>query len=363
MNSRTFLETDFNALGHNIAMYKSFLKPTTKMMAVVKAAGYGPGAVKIAQYFENCGLDYFAVAFTEEGIELRDAGITLPIIVFNPELEYFNKLLKYDLEPVIYDFGQFEKFASFNDSNFKIHLKLDSGMKRLGFSVSEIEKLNDTIAEFKNIKVVSIYSHLAASEELEKDNFTYNQIDVFSQMYHKIQSKLNYKPLKHILNSSGIVRFSSSQFDMVRLGIGMHSDDTSNTINNKLKAVHTLRTKISQIKTIKAGEGIGYGRKCIKKYNRKIAIIPIGYADGLIRLAGNSNYKVWIKDQFAPIVANISMDSCFIDITDLKNVKTGDSVEVFGKHAKIQDLAKAANTISYELFTRISSRVQRVYVE
>lgn len=363
MNSRTVLETDFNAISHNVAIYKSFLKPTTKMIAVIKAAGYGPGAIKVAQHFENCGLDYFAVAFTQEGIELRNAGITLPIIVFNPELEYYNHLLNYNLEPVFYDFHQFDRIKTDNIKELKIHLKLDSGMRRLGFLDSEIDKLNDTLTDFKSIKVISIFSHLAASEESKKDDFTKNQIELFSKMYQKIQTKLNYKPLKHILNSSGIVRFPSAQFDMVRLGIGMHSDDTSNTLNNKLKAVHTLKTQISQIKIIKANEGIGYGRKCIKNYDRKIAIIPVGYADGLIRLAGNSKYNVWLKNNFAPIVANISMDTCFIDITNIENVKIGDAVEVFGKHAKIQDLAEAANTISYEIFTRISSRVLRVYVK
>ena len=360
---RTVLETDFIALAHNVALYKSFLKPSTKLLAVVKASGYGPGAKKLAQYFQDNGVDYLAVAFTEEGVELRQIGITLPIIVFNPELEFFNDIIKYNLEPVFYTFYQFEKIKKENIANLKIHIKLDTGMRRLGFANNDINKLIETLAEFKNLKILSIYSHLAASEESEKDNFTNTQIELFSKMYQQIQSKLNYKPLKHILNSSGIVRFSSAQFDMVRLGIGMHSDDTSNTINNKLKAVHTLKTQVSQIKTIVAGEGIGYGRKCIKNYNRKIAIIPVGYADGLIRFAGNSKYKVWLKNNFAPIVANISMDTCFIDVTNIENVKIGDIVEIFGENAKIQNMAKAANTISYEIFTRISSRVKRVYIK
>lgn len=363
MFPRTILETDLSTLDNNLSVYKSFLKPSTKMMAVVKASGYGTSPVKLSQFFQDKNLEYLAVAFTHEGVQLRDAGITMPIMVFNPDISYYDQLLKYNLEPVIYDFSQFEKLESFNNSNFKIHIKIDSGMRRLGFVKTDLNLLLIKLREIKNIKVLSIFSHLAASEDAVKDEFTKTQIDLFSELYDKIQTELGYKPLKHILNSSGIVRFSEAQFDMVRLGIGMHSDDTSNILNDRLKPIHSLLTNISQIKTVEANEGVGYGRRCIKNYKRQIAILPVGYADGLIRIVGNNKYNVWLNGHFAPIIGNISMDTCFIDITNISNVKVGDTVEIFGKHANVEDLARAANTISYEIFSRISSRVKRVCVK
>ena len=362
MFPRTILETDFEALDNNVSVYKSLLKPSTKMMAVVKASGYGTSSIKLAQFFQEKKLDYLAVAFTDEGIVLRNAGVTMPIMVFNPDISYYSDLVKYKLEPVIYDFHQFDQLESFKNLNFNIHLKIDSGMKRLGFVKHEMNQLGKKLNGLNNIKVLSIFSHLAASEESVKDDFTNSQINLYSELFSEIESQLGYKPLKHILNSSGMVRFPEAQFDMVRLGIGMHSDDTSNILNNKLKAVHSLLTQVSQVKTIEANEGIGYGQRCIKNYKRKIAILPVGYADGLIRFVGNSKYKVWVNGHFASIVANISMDTCFIDITDINDVKVGDEVEIFGRHASVEDLAKAANTISYEIFSRVSSRVKRVYI-
>ncbi len=363
MISRTVLQTDFNALAHNVDVYKSFLNPSTKLCAVIKASGYGSSDVKLAEFYEERGVDFLAVAYTDEGIKLRKHGISSSILVFNPEINCFDDLIKYNLQPTFYDFSQFKKLEEYKNTNFKIHIKLDSGMHRLGFEKNQIDKLIGKITENRTIEVASVFSHLAASEDRHKNEFTNNQIKLFSQLYNKIQSKLSYKPLKHILNSAGIIHFPKAQFDMVRLGIGMHSDDISNTINDKLKAVHTLKTKIIQIKTILPNEGIGYGIGYIKNYTRRIAIIPLGYADGIFRLLGNGNYKVWIKGSFAPIVGNVSMDTCFIDITDLKNIKLGDSVEIFGKNAKIQNCASAANTISYEVLSRISPRVQRVFVK
>lgn len=363
MYSRTILETNFNNLAHNVRVYKSFLKPSTKLLAVVKASGYGAGGVELARFYQKFNADYLAVAFTEEGVELRKNGITIPILVFNPDIENFQDLIKYNLEPTIYDFQQFEKLTEFNTIEFKIHIKLDTGMHRLGFEEQQIKKLISKIKENKNLKVLSIFSHLAASEDKEIENFTNSQIDLFSVLYKEIQVGLGYKPIKHILNSSGIVRYPNAQFDMVRLGIGMHSDDTSGSITSQLKVVHTLKTKIVQIKTINPGEGVGYGVKYKKNYIRKIAIIPLGYADGLQRILGNNKYKIWVNNEFAPIVGTVSMDSCFIDITNIKNINIGDAVEVFGNHTKLQDISLAANTITYEIISGIAPRVKRVYID
>lgn len=361
MFHNTILETNLGAYTHNISLYKSFLKDGTKMMLVVKAFGYGTGAIRLSKHLERIGTDYLAVAFIDEGIELRKAGITTPILVFNPDLNYLKEILEYNIEPSIFDLSHFEMLEKFDTNNIKVHIKLDTGMKRLGFVSEEIDELIYWIKKL-NIKVLSIFSHLAVSEDEGKNDFTIQQIELFSELYDKISKEIGYKPIKHILNSSGIVKHSKYQFDMVRLGIGMHSDDMSGVISNKLRAVHTLKAPISQIKRVKANEGIGYGNRCKKGFDRKIAIIPIGYADGIHRQAGNSKYKVWINGSFAPIVGNINMDMSFIDISKLEDVGIGDMVEIFGEHAKITDLALAADTISYELLTRLSSRVKRIEI-
>ena len=362
MVSRTVLETNFNALEHNVNIYKSFLGRNTKFCAVIKATGYGSSAIELAKFYEQIGVDYLAVAYTYEGVELRENGITKPILVFNPEIDFFKILLEYNLEPTFYDFSQFEKFKECDIDELKIHLKLDTGMHRLGFEESQIDKLLQYLESNKKLKVASIFSHLAASEDKEMDNFTYKQILLFEKMYDKIQSVLSYNPMRHILNSAGIIRFPEAHFDMVRLGIGMHGDDTSDTISKKLKAVHTLKTKIIQIKLIKPGEGIGYGIRYKKNDIRKIAIIPLGYADGLFRLFGNKNNIAWVNGAKIPFVGNVSMDTCFIDVSSLENVKTGDEVEIFGSNISLQECARSVNTISYEILSRIAPRVRRVYV-
>ncbi len=358
---QTVLETDLEALTHNINVYRSFLNNDTKMMAVIKASGYGAGAIKLANHLQNIGVDYLSVAFIDEGIELRKAGIKLPVMVFNPDPEYLNEIYEYELEPVIYNFSQFDKIPV--EKKLKIHLKFDTGMKRLGFEPDDIPKLLGKLKKYGNLHIVSIFSHLAASNDEASDNFTKDQIHLFRQICNKIEKFLGYKPIKHILNSSGITRFPEYQFDMIRLGAGLHGIDTGGTISQRLIPVHSLKTGISQIKYVKAGEGIGYGRKCIKDHDRVIAIIPVGYADGLLRQAGNGNFKVWIDGDFVPVIADVNMDMSFIDITGLSGIKEGDRVEIFGEHAGITDLAKAGNTIFYEILSRISPRVKRVYFD
>ena len=358
---KTQLIIDFEALDHNINVYRSFLDKNTKVMAVVKASGYGAGAIKLAEHFQKIGIDYLSVAFIDEGIELRKAGIKLPVMIFNPDYDFLDEMINYDLEPVIYSFYQLEKVLDKGIESFKFHIKLDTGMKRLGFEPAEIDMLVKYLRDHRNYKVVSVFSHLAASNDPGKDDFTIRQMESFSSMYEKISGTLGYFPNKHILNSSGIVRFPQFQFDMVRLGSGMHGVDISHLISDKLEAVHILKTMISQIKHIKAGEGIGYGLKDRSDKERAVAIIPVGYADGLLRQAGNGRYKVWINGSYAPVIADVNMDMSFIDITGIDSVQPGDFVEVFGKNAKIEDLAFAGNTIFYEIISKISTRIKRIY--
>jgi len=355
----TVLETDLEALTHNINIYKSYLNKRTKLMAVIKASGYGAGAVKLANHLQNSGVDYLSVAFINEGIELRKAGIKLPVMVFNPDLDFLSEIVSFKLEPVIYKLSQFEKIPL--DRSLKIHLKFDTGMKRLGFESKDVPKLLNKLERFENLNVVSIFSHLAAANDENSTGFTKVQIRKFIGISNEIKNFLGYKPLMHILNSSGITGFPDYQFDMVRLGAGMHGIDPGHTIQQKLLPVHSLKTIISQIKYVKSGESIGYGRKCIKNHDRIIAIIPVGYADGLLRQAGNSNYMVWVDGNFVPVIADVNMDMSFIDITGLSYIKEGDRVEIFGEHTTITDLAKAGNTIFYEILSRISPRVKRVY--
>ncbi len=357
----TVLETDLKALTHNINVYKSYLKPKTKIMAVIKASGYGAGAVKLANHLQNSGVDYFSVAFIDEGIELRNSGITLPVMVFNPDMVFLNEIDKYHLEPVIYSFSQLDMIPL--KKSLSIHIKFDTGMKRLGFEDNDISKLIKKLEKFENLNIVSFFSHLAAANDNNSDEFTKNQILKFTKICSTMDDFLGYSPVRHILNSSGIVRFPQYQFDMVRLGAGLHGIDPGNSIQEKLISVHSLKTFISQIKYVKTGESIGYGRKCIKNHERIIAIIPVGYADGLLRQAGNGNYKVWIDGNFVPVIADVNMDMSFLDITGLPWIKKNDRVEIFGEHAKITALAKAGNTIFYEILSRISPRVKRIYID
>ncbi|MEZ4908361.1 MAG: bifunctional UDP-N-acetylmuramoyl-tripeptide:D-alanyl-D-alanine ligase/alanine racemase [Saprospiraceae bacterium] len=357
----TQLIIDFEALNNNISQYRSILSKTTKIMAVIKASGYGSGAIKMAEQLQKTGIDYLSVAFFNEAMELRKAGINLPIMVFNPDLNYLDEMIKYDIEPVVYSKLQLQYLEEYNYNSLKIHIKLDTGMKRLGFEQDEIDSLCNWLKERPEIKIMSVFSHLAASEEPDKDTFTEFQIKNFNNYFKKIATTIGYYPIKHILNSSGIVRFPQYQFDMVRLGSGMHGIDISDIISDKLEAVNTLQTKINQIKILKSGEGMGYGIKYKIDKERKIAIIPIGYADGIPRLAGNGNYHVFVNGTFVPIVANINMDMTFLDVSDVADVKIGDNVEVFGKNAKITDLAIAGQTIFYEILSKISTRIKRVY--
>ncbi|HXH19917.1 MAG TPA: bifunctional UDP-N-acetylmuramoyl-tripeptide:D-alanyl-D-alanine ligase/alanine racemase [Chitinophagales bacterium] len=364
---KTVLEIDLNALVHNLQVYQSLLKPETKVMAMVKAFSYGSGTFEIANVLQYHRVDYLSVAYTDEGVELRKGGILLPIMVMNPETRSFETMLRYNLEPELYSFSVAEKFYKTVEASGKtaypIHIKIDTGMHRLGFEPHEIHSLACMLKKMPLVKVQSAFSHLAASDEPQHDDFTRSQISRFSQACDELCAGLNYPVMRHILNSGGILRFPEAQFDMVRLGIGLYGVDTTGKIQEKLLQVSTLKSSVSQVKTVKAGESVGYSRSFVAKEQMRIATIGIGYADGIDRRLGNGRGSMSVRGQLAPTVGNICMDLCMIDVTHIPGVEEGDEVIIFGKELPIQNVASQAGTIPYEILTGISERVKRVYFQ
>lgn len=366
----TVLEINLNALTHNFKTYQSTLQKDTKIMCMVKAFAYGSGSCEVASTLQFNHADYLAVAYSDEGIELRKNGITLPIMVMNPEQRSFETMLLHHLEPDLYSHRIFDAFAEVfdlvhikNSAPFPVHIELETGMNRLGFNEDEIDFLIEKILHQKQLKIASIFSHLAASENPDEDKFTKQQIELFKKMAEKITAKLHYKPLLHILNSSGISRHTSAQLDMVRLGIGLYGIEGNAAMEKKLLPVNTLKTTISQIKHLKEGATIGYGRSDKAKKEMRIATIAIGYADGLSRKLSNGNFAMLVNGHLAPIIGRICMDMAMLDISKIENVKEGDEVIVFGTQPKLLQMAKAAETIPYEILTGISQRVKRVYFQ
>ncbi|MCK5823655.1 MAG: bifunctional UDP-N-acetylmuramoyl-tripeptide:D-alanyl-D-alanine ligase/alanine racemase [Bacteroidales bacterium] len=359
---RTVLEVNLNAIEQNLNFFRSKLRPETKIMAMVKAFSYGSGTFEIASLLQYQNINYLAAAYTDEGIELRKNQISLPIVIMNPEVNSFNLMIEYKLEPEIYNFRTLRAFHETliknNKKTYPIHIKLDTGMHRSGFDSNDIDDLINELKEYKNLKIKSIFSHLAASDEKIHDDFTNKQFSSFELMTSKIINEFDYPILRHILNSSGIERFPKNQYDMVRLGIGLYGISPSK--KNKLFNVSTLKSIIAQIRTVKKNETVGYGRKGKLDKDSKIATVPIGYADGLRRQLSNGVGKVLVNNQFAPIIGNICMDICMIDITKV-NAKEGDEVIFFGNDYPVTELAKQLNTIPYEILTSISNRVKRVY--
>jgi alanine racemase len=360
---RTVLEINMEALAHNLNFYRSKLKPGTKIMAMVKAFSYGSGGHEIAGWLEHHHVDYLGVAYADEGIALRKSGIGLPIMVMNPNFESFRSLIEYNLEPELYSFAaleQFNEIARQNSINaWPVHIKIDTGMKRLGFEAQDIPRLKESLKRLKAIKIKSIFSHLVASDEAAHDKFTNKQITEFKQISKQIAKVLPYDFMHHIVNSSGIERFPDAHFNMVRLGIGLYGISPKN--QDKLMNIGTLKTKISQIKTLKAGETVGYNRKGKSLKKTKIAVLPIGYADGLNRKLSNGNGGVFVKGKFAPYIGNICMDMSMIDLSGIE-ANESDEVIIFGQEIPITKLAEQIGTIPYELLTGISGRVKRVYL-
>lgn len=363
----TILEINLNALIHNINYYRSLIKPNTRMMAMVKAFSYGSGSFEIANVLQFHRVDYLSVAYADEGVELRKAGIMLPIMVMNPEEQSFDAILDYNLEPDIYCFRVLQQFSEalgrheLNEP-VNIHVELDTGMHRLGFEKEDLNELIIRIKNNKNIRIRSIFSHFVGSDEHSLDYYTHKQIKDFDTMSGQILSHFNYPILRHLANSAGITRFPEAQFDMVRLGIGLYGITSNEAEQRKIQNVSTLKTTISQIKNIKAGDTIGYNRRGVAEKDTRIATIPIGYADGLNRKLSNGIGNVMINGKSAPIIGNICMDMCMVNISDIQ-ANEGDEVIVFGDNHPIYNIAEAAGTIPYEILTSVSRRVKRVYFQ
>ncbi len=360
---RTVLEINLDALIHNLNYYRSKIHDRVKLMIMVKAAAYGNGSNEIASLLQFNHVDYLAVAYADEGVELRKYGIELPIMVMNVAYESFDNILKYNLEPEVYCLSQLEQLIAFSlkeEKLIKIHIKIDSGMHRLGFEEMHIEKLVSFLKENPLIQVASIYSHLAGADEERHNSFSKTQVEQFLNMAEQIEKRLHIKALKHILNSAGILRFPEHQLDMVRLGIGLYGFEANQFDQQELEPVSTLKTVISQIKNIKRGETIGYGRKGLANKDTQIATIAIGYADGFSRAFSNGKIALLVRGKRAPVIGNVCMDMSMLDVTGL-DVQEGDEVVVFGEKPTIKELADAIGTIPYEILTSISSRVTRVF--
>ena len=360
----TVLEINLNAISHNLSFYKSKLKPTTKLMVMVKAFGYGSGGFEIAKLLEHLQVDYLGVAFADEGISLKISGIKTPIMVLNPENTSFRAIIQFQLEPEIYCMKGLNAFLKITEEkklkNYPIHLKIDTGMHRLGFEEEDLPILIETLKSTPSIQVKSILSHLATSDDLENANFANQQIALFEKLSSRIIKELSISPIRHILNTSGISNFGESQYDMVRLGIGLYGISNDEKEQKYLENVGTLKSVISQIRTIEKNESVGYGRKFVAIKSMKIATIPIGYADGISRLWGNEIGYVMINNQKAPILGSICMDMLMVDCTGI-NCTEGDKVIDFGPNPSVKEIAEKTHTIPYEILTSISQRVKRIF--
>ena len=360
---QTKLEINLDAISYNLNVFRKLLVPKTKILAIVKAFAYGLGAAEIASFLESRGVNYLGVACVNEGIELRDAEVALPILVLNPNPSAFDTIIKYALEPDLYSLDSFDAFVSIAEkdglTDYPVHIKIDTGMRRLGFLPEEIDNLAKKIEEKKCIKIVSVFSHLAGSGNPDLDDFSKNQVDVFLSACSKLHSATGYPFMKHILNSSGIARMPQYQFDMVRPGIGLYGAGTFDGIT--LKPTGRFSATISQIKTVKGGEPVGYECADVSENDRIIAILPVGYADGLRRKMGNRRGEVLIKGNRVPIVGNVCMDMCMADVTGI-GAEVGDEAEIFGDNISVNEVAEICETIPYEILTSVSKRVKRVFL-
>jgi alanine racemase len=360
----TVLEINLNAISYNLTFYKSKLDPKTKMMVMVKAFGYGNGGFEIAKLLEHHKVDYLGVAFADEGISLKNAGIRVPIMVLNPETTSFAAIIQHHLEPEIYSVKGLKAFLKIAEQkkleHFPIHIKIDTGMHRLGFEEENLEDLIQILKGNETVQIKSILSHMATSDDLNHNAFSKSQIALFEKLSTKMQIELNIKPILHILNTSGITNYPEAQYDMVRLGIGLYGISNDEEEQKELENVGTLKSVISQIRTIDKGESVGYGRRFIADRSTKVATIPIGYADGIRRSWGNGVGFVTINGKQAKIIGSICMDMLMVDVTDI-DCKEGNTVIIFGENPTVPFMAKQLNTIPYEILTSISQRVKRVF--
>lgn len=363
----TFLEVNLSAIIHNLKQYRKQLHPSTKLMAMVKAFGYGSGSLEIASLLQFHKVDYLTVAYTDEAVELKEAGIQLPIMIMNIDEYSFEKIVSYRLEPEIFSFKILHQFIEYVQGEglqqYPVHIKIDTGMHRLGFEEADMTQLATVLTNQNTIQVKSVFSHLAASEDASEDAFTQQQAALFARCVSFLQSKLNYSFIKHISNSSGILRHPELQFDMVRLGIGLYGLDSSHSTDFDLRAAISFKTTIAQIRRLKAGDTVGYNRKGIVERDSVIATIRVGYADGFKRMMSNGNGYVYINGKLAPVVGIVCMDMTMIDVTDIDNVQEDAIVEIFGTHLPIEKVAEWCHTNTYEILTGIGQRVKRIYTE
>lgn len=361
--TETLLEIDLTALAHNYRYLTKKINPTTKVLAVVKAYGYGTDSVAISKELVTLGVDYFAVAYASEGEVLRDAAIETPILVLHPLPTNFDTIINRCLEPSIYSRKMLVDFIAFAEriqqKQYPIHLKFNTGLNRLGFRENDISFIAETIAKTKSVVVKSAFSHLAASEDLSEKTFTNQQIERFRSISETLSEELGYKPLLHTLNTSGIINYPEAQLNMVRIGIGLQGFGNCDEENKHLIPIATLKTVISQIHLIEAGETVGYNRAFSASKVTKTATLPIGHADGINRAFANGKGWVTIHGQKAPIVGNVCMDMIMVDVSEI-SCEEGDEVIVFGKNPTAEMLSEAINSIPYELLTAVSQRVKRV---
>ena len=361
----TVLEVNLRAMERNINYFRSQMPASTRLVAMVKASSYGAGDREVAQMLAKQGVDYLAVAFADEGVELREAGVNMPIVVLNADDQSFDTMVAYHLEPEIYSFESLDSFASAarGESGYPIHLKFDTGMHRLGFAEGDVPMLLERLARYKSsIRVASVFTHLSVADDPSQDDFTRMQIALFDRVSATVASALDYKVLRHAAASAAILRFPEAHFDMCRLGLGMYGYGYEH--NDNLEPVSTLRTRIVQIRELEADQTVGYGRAGVLARKSRIATIPVGYADGLDRHLGCGRWSMVVAGKSAPTVGRICMDSCMIDITDIPGVQTGDEVTIFSTAAgnSAEDMARLLDTIPYEVLTSISKRVKRIYI-
>jgi alanine racemase len=361
----TVMEVDLNALAHNFKFFKSLIKPGTKTVGMVKASGYGAGSYEIAKTLQDCGCDYLAVAVHDEGVDLRKASITMPIIVLNPNGVNYKAMFQYRLEPELYNLDMgwelIKEGKKYGVKDFPVHIKIDSGMHRLGFTREQLPQLIEMLKGQSVIKPASVFTHLAVADEPEQDDYTKAQFDYFDACSEQLQQSFEHHIMRHVLNTSGIVRFPERQYDMVRIGIGLYGIRTLfDGSEATLKPVSALRSIIISIKEWPSGTTVGYGRHGVLERDSRIATVNIGYADGFDRHFGNGRVSMWVAGKLCPTVGNVCMDAVMIDVTDVP-CKVGDTVEIFGEHVPVEQLSEARGTIPYEILTSISPRVKRVY--
>jgi len=355
----TVLEINFEALQHNLDQYRKLLQPHVKMMVMVKANAYGSGISEVANFLQHQRVDQLGVAYVDEAISLRQNGISLPIMIMNPFIDSFSQFEKFNLQAEIFSFGHLDRLLKDTKGEMSVQIKINTGMHRLGFDMSELNKLIQMIKEHSRLKVEGIFTHFSRSDDPKQDEFTMKQAKLFEQAYNKIVDSLGYQAAKHACNSSATVRCPQYHYDMVRLGIGLHGFDPTHRL--KLRTTGKLKTVISQVQTLRKGEAVGYSGKGMLNRDSRIAVLPIGYEDGYVRAFGNGNAKVLIDKKLCPLIGNVCMDMIMVDVTDTK-AKEGDEAIIFGENPTIKDLARWSNTIPYEILTNVSSRVKRVFV-